>query len=144
MCLHGRSLLSFLSLFHFRQILTGEDTGYSYTPIDLSVLLWGIAHGQDRSFSFNRAFTVCSNGAYGFVYFSSYGLATLGYHRADVISFFVATSATLAAIGLGVLLGTLCQTQEQSAPLGATLTVILAAIGGVWIPVLPCHLLCRL
>ena len=49
--------------------------------------------------------------------------------------FLVATSATLAAIGLGVLLGTLCQTQEQSAPLGATLTVILAAIGGVWIPV---------
>lgn len=36
---------------------------------------------------------------------------------------------------IGVLLGTLCQTQEQSAPLGATLTVILAAIGGVWIPV---------
>ena len=47
----------------------------------------------------------------------------------------VATASTTAAIGLGVLLGTLCHTQEQSAPLGATLTVILAAIGGVWIPV---------
>lgn len=47
----------------------------------------------------------------------------------------VAVASSMAAIGLGVLLGTLCHTQEQSAPLGATLTVILAAIGGVWIPV---------
>ena len=35
---------------------------------------------------------------------------------------------------MGVLLGTLTKTQEQSAPLGATLTVLFAAIGGVWIP----------
>ena len=47
----------------------------------------------------------------------------------------VALSSALSAIGLGILLGTLCNTQEQSAPLGATLAVILAAIGGVWIPV---------
>lgn len=46
----------------------------------------------------------------------------------------VALASGLSAIGIGVLLGTLSQTQEQSAPLGATLTVILAAIGGVWIP----------
>lgn len=47
----------------------------------------------------------------------------------------IALGAGLAAIGIGVLLGTLCRTQEQSAPLGATLTVILAAIGGIWIPI---------
>lgn len=46
----------------------------------------------------------------------------------------VAFASGLSAIGLGVLLGTLAKTQEQSAPLGATLTVLLAAIGGVWIP----------
>lgn len=46
----------------------------------------------------------------------------------------IATASGLSAIGIGVLLGTFSQTQEQSAPLGATLTVILAAIGGVWIP----------
>ncbi|MCF6185558.1 MAG: ABC transporter permease, partial [Bacteroidales bacterium] len=41
----------------------------------------------------------------------------------------------LAAIGVGILLGTLANTPEQSAPFGATTVVILAAIGGVWIPV---------
>lgn len=43
--------------------------------------------------------------------------------------------AGLAAIGLGILIGTICKTQEQSAPLGATSVVIMAAIGGIWIPV---------
>jgi ABC-2 type transport system permease protein len=41
----------------------------------------------------------------------------------------------LAAIGFGILLGTIAKTQEQSAPFGATSVVILAAIGGVWVPV---------
>lgn len=47
----------------------------------------------------------------------------------------VATFSGLAAIGLGILLGTIAETQEQSAPFGATSVVILAAIGGVWVPV---------
>jgi ABC-2 type transport system permease protein len=47
----------------------------------------------------------------------------------------VAIFAGLAAIGLGLLLGTIAKTQEQSAPFGAILVVILAAIGGVWVPV---------
>ena len=46
----------------------------------------------------------------------------------------MAAASGLSAIALGVLLGTLAKTQEQAAPLGATITVILA-IGGVWIPV---------
>ena len=41
----------------------------------------------------------------------------------------------LAAIGFGILLGTIAKTQEQSAPFGATSVVVLAAIGGIWIPV---------
>lgn len=47
----------------------------------------------------------------------------------------VALFAGLAAIGLGLLLGTIAKSQEQSAPFGATFVVILAAIGGVWVPV---------
>lgn len=43
--------------------------------------------------------------------------------------------AGLAAIGFGVLLGTVANTQEQSAPFGATSVVVLAAIGGIWVPV---------
>ncbi|WP_294213456.1 ABC transporter permease [uncultured Chryseobacterium sp.] len=47
----------------------------------------------------------------------------------------VTLAAGLAAIGFGVLLGTIADTQEQSAPFGATSVVVLAAIGGIWVPV---------
>ena len=43
--------------------------------------------------------------------------------------------AGLAAIGFGILIGTVSKTQEQSAPFGATSVVVLAAIGGIWVPV---------
>ncbi|MDO3423873.1 ABC transporter permease [Chryseobacterium sp. APV1] len=43
--------------------------------------------------------------------------------------------AGLAAIGFGILLGTVANTQEQSAPFGATSVVVLAAIGGIWVPI---------
>ena len=49
--------------------------------------------------------------------------------------FIVAFFAGLAAVGLGLLLGTIAKSQEQSAPFGATFVVILAAIGGVWVHV---------
>lgn len=42
---------------------------------------------------------------------------------------------SLAAIGMGILLGTISKTQEQAPPFGATFVVILAALGGIWIPV---------
>ena len=43
--------------------------------------------------------------------------------------------AGLAAIGFGILIGTISNTQEQSAPFGATSVVVLAAVGGIWVPV---------
>ena len=47
----------------------------------------------------------------------------------------VALFSGFSAVGLGILIGTMAKTQEQSAPFGSTLTIILAAIGGVWVPV---------
>ncbi|NMH27694.1 ABC transporter permease [Flavobacterium silvaticum] len=47
----------------------------------------------------------------------------------------VAVFSGLAATGYGILVGTIAKTQEQSAPFGATSVIILAAIGGVWVPV---------
>lgn len=47
----------------------------------------------------------------------------------------VTLGAGFAAISMAILIGIVSKTQEQSAPFGATITVILAAIGGVWIPV---------
>lgn len=49
----------------------------------------------------------------------------------SVVAFF----AGLAAIGFGVLIGTIAKTHEQAAPFGATSVVILAAVGGLWFPV---------
>lgn len=47
----------------------------------------------------------------------------------------VAMFCGFAAIGYGILVGTIAKTQEQSAPFGSTSVIILAAIGGVWVPV---------
>lgn len=46
----------------------------------------------------------------------------------------IAIASGLAAIGLALLIGTIAETQEQSAPFGAILVIILAALGGVWVP----------
>lgn len=71
----------------------------------------------------------------GLYVFPAIGLPTLDVSDRIPLLFVVAVFAGLAAIGLGLLLGTIAKTQEQSAPFGATFVVILAAIGGVWVPV---------
>lgn len=71
----------------------------------------------------------------GVYFFPSIGLPTLDVSGKLPLLFLVAFFAGLAAIGLGLLLGTIAKTHEQSAPFGATFVVILAAIGGVWVPV---------
>jgi len=71
----------------------------------------------------------------GIYIFPYLDLPPLTIHGSYYLLFIVALFVGLAAIGLGILLGTIANTPEQSAPFGATLVVILAAIGGVWIPV---------
>ena len=71
-------------------------------------------------------------GMYLFPYLS---LPTLDLDGKFFLMSVVALFSGLAAIGFGILLGTIAKTQEQSAPFGATSVVILAAIGGVWVPV---------
>ncbi|NND88086.1 MAG: ABC transporter permease [Flavobacteriaceae bacterium] len=71
----------------------------------------------------------------GVYLFPAIGLPGLDVSGRLPLLFIVAIFAGLAAVGLGLLLGTVARTQEQSAPFGATLVVILAAIGGVWVPV---------
>ncbi|MDO5971738.1 ABC transporter permease [Flavivirga aquimarina] len=71
----------------------------------------------------------------GIYLFPAIGLPTLNVSNKLPLLFIVAIFAGLAAIGLGLLLGTIAKTQEQSAPFGATFVVILAAMGGVWVPV---------
>lgn len=67
--------------------------------------------------------------------FPSIGLPSLNIEGHFVLTSVVALFSGFAAIGFGILLGTVASTQEQSAPFGATSVIILAAIGGVWVPV---------
>lgn len=46
----------------------------------------------------------------------------------------VATSAGLAATGFGMLVGTVANSHDQASLFGAVFVIILAAIGGVWVP----------
>lgn len=71
----------------------------------------------------------------GVFLFPMMGLPKLDVSGRLPLLFVVALFAGLAAVGLGLLLGTVARTQEQSAPFGATLVVILAALGGVWVPI---------
>jgi len=71
----------------------------------------------------------------GIYLFPLLGLPQLDISGKLPLLFVTAFFAGLAAIGLGLLVGTIAKSQEQSAPFGATLVVILAALGGVWVPV---------
>jgi len=73
--------------------------------------------------------------AVGVYLFPYLGLAALEIGSSFMVLFIVALFSGLAAIGFGILLGTLAKTYEQAPPFGATAVVILAAIGGVWVPV---------
>ncbi len=71
-------------------------------------------------------------GVYVFPYL---GLPALDVSGKVVLACIVAIFSGLAAVGLGLLLGTVATTHEQAAPFGATFVVVLAALGGVWVPV---------
>lgn len=47
----------------------------------------------------------------------------------------VAVSAGLAATGYGILIGTIFKTHQQASTFGAVSVVLLAALGGIWVPV---------
>lgn len=67
--------------------------------------------------------------------FPHLGLPSLNVQGHLFMMSIVALFSGFAAIGFGILLGTIAKTQEQSAPFGATAVIILAATGGVWVPV---------
>ncbi len=71
----------------------------------------------------------------GMYIFPYLGLPTLQIGSNLGVLYAVTMASGMAAVGLGLLLGTVFTTHEQAAPFGAVLVVILAAIGGVWVPV---------
>ncbi len=67
--------------------------------------------------------------------FPHLGLPSLNVGGNIILASIVTIFAGFAAIGYGILIGTIARTQEQSAPFGATSVIVLAAMGGVWVPV---------
>lgn len=62
------------------------------------------------------------------------GLPALQMGNNYLTLFAIALSAGLAATGFGLLIGTVANSQDQAALFGAVFVVMLAALGGVWIP----------
>ena len=73
--------------------------------------------------------------AVGVFVFPYLGLPALHIDMNILMLSLVALFCGLAATGYGILVGAIAKTQEQSAPFGSTSVIILAAIGGVWVPV---------
>ncbi|MDP4282749.1 MAG: ABC transporter permease, partial [Bacteroidota bacterium] len=49
--------------------------------------------------------------------------------------FVMAFTTGLAALGYGILIGTIARTHQQSAAFGSVSVIIMAALGGLWVPV---------
>ncbi|MES2131685.1 MAG: ABC transporter permease [Bacteroidota bacterium] len=62
------------------------------------------------------------------------GLPQLNIGNSLPLLFLIALSAGLAATGFGLLVGTVATTHDQASLFGAVFIIILAAIGGVWVP----------
>lgn len=71
----------------------------------------------------------------GKYFFPHIGLYALNVEGKMWLMSLIALFAGLAAVGYSVLVGTVFRTQEQSAPFGAISVIILAAIGGIWVPI---------
>lgn len=71
----------------------------------------------------------------GIVFLPLLGMPTLelGSHPGALL--LLSLSVALAATGYGVLLGTIATSHEQAASFGSVSVIILAAIGGIWVPV---------
>lgn len=71
----------------------------------------------------------------GVYLFPHFGLPAL-YITGKITSLTVmAFAAAVAAIGYGIAIGTIARTHQQAAIFGSISVVILAAVGGIWVPV---------
>lgn len=62
------------------------------------------------------------------------GLPSLELGHSVVALLLICTSAALAAIGYGIAIGKIASSDQQAAVFGSISVVIMAAIGGIWIP----------
>jgi ABC-2 type transport system permease protein len=65
----------------------------------------------------------------------AFGLPQLQIHQNWLALFTITLASAFAATGFGIAIGTLSSSIVQASTFGSVTTVILAAIGGIWIPV---------
>lgn len=63
-----------------------------------------------------------------------FGLPTLQLGNSLLAIFIVAISASFAATGYGVMVGTLASSEQQGAIMGSLSILLLSALGGIWVP----------
>jgi len=63
-----------------------------------------------------------------------FGLAALDPGNQYILLSVLAIASSLAALGYGIMIGTVAKTHQQAAAFGSVSIVILAAIGGLWVP----------
>ena len=63
-----------------------------------------------------------------------FGLPTLQLGNSLAAIFIVAISASFAATGYGVMVGTLASSEQQGAIMGSLSILLLSALGGIWVP----------
>jgi len=63
-----------------------------------------------------------------------FGLESLNPGSSIAALFILALSSAFAAIGFGIAIGNIARTYQQSSVFGAMSVVMMAAIGGVWVP----------
>ncbi|MBL0049789.1 MAG: ABC transporter permease [Bacteroidetes bacterium] len=63
------------------------------------------------------------------------GLPVLQMGSSPISILIITLSSALAAIGFGVMVGTIATTHQQASISGSVSVLILAAIGGIWVPV---------
>jgi len=63
-----------------------------------------------------------------------FGIAALDPGRQYFLLGVMAIASSLAALGYGIMVGTLAKTHQQAAAFGSVSVVILAALGGLWVP----------
>jgi ABC-2 type transport system permease protein len=64
-----------------------------------------------------------------------FGLAGLDIGGHYIALFIMTIATSLAALGYGILVGTIARTHQQAAAFGSVSVVILAALGGLWVPI---------
>lgn len=103
----------------------------SLAPVSLFTLIWG------KVFAF-----ICVNLlqlllmlAVGIFILPLFGFPTLNVTREPLAIFVIGLCASLAATGFGMLIGSVVKTTEQASVIGPFIIVILAAIGGIFVPV---------